>query len=93
MSPEQLKKQACDAIDKMADKLINASHAIHARPEIAFEEKFAHGLLTDFVADEGLDVTRHACGLETAFISEFGAGEAQVGIISEYDALPGIGHA
>lgn len=93
MSPEQLKKQACDAIDQMADKLINASHAIHARPEIAFEEKFAHGLLTDFVADEGLDVTCHACGLETAFISEFGAGEAQVGIISEYDALPGIGHA
>jgi amidohydrolase len=93
MSLEQLKKQACDAIDQMADKLINASHAIHARPEIAFEEKFAHRLLTDFVADEGLDVSRHACGLETAFIAEFGVGDAQVGIISEYDALPGIGHA
>ena len=45
----ELKKQVCDIIDGMADELVDASHAIHAKPEIAFEEKFAHGLLTDKV--------------------------------------------
>jgi amidohydrolase len=93
MNSSDLKKQACDAIDAMAEKLITASHDIHANPEVAFEEKFAHGLLTDHVEAEGLSVERHACGLETAFISEFGEGDALVGILSEYDALPGIGHA
>ena len=31
--------------------------------------------------------------LDTAFISSFGEGDTEVGILSEYDALPGIGHA
>jgi len=89
----ELKKQVCDIIDDMADELVDASHAIHAKPEIAFEEKFAHGLLTDKVEAAGLSVERHACGLDTAFISSFGDGDREVGILSEYDALPGIGHA
>ena len=89
----ELKKQVCDIIDGIADELIDASHAIHAKPEIAFEEKFAHGLLTDKVEAAGLTVERHACGLDTAFVSLFGEGDTEVGILSEYDALPGIGHA
>ena len=88
-----LKKQVCKMIDDMSGELIDASHAIHANPEVAFEETFAHGLLTDKVEAHGLNVERHACGLDTAFISGFGTGEAEVGILSEYDALPGIGHA
>lgn len=96
MSITQLKKDACAAIDAMAGDLIDASHQIHANPEIAFEEKFAHALLTDKVEAAGLPVERHACGLDTAFISHFGTDDkatAEVGILSEYDALPGIGHA
>ncbi len=89
----ELKKKVCDIIDQMAGELVEASHAIHAKPEIAFEETFAHGLLTDKVEAAGLSVERHACGLDTAFISSFGSGDTEVGILSEYDALPGIGHA
>ena len=77
----------------MSDALISASHAIHAKPELAFEEHFAHGLLTDRVEEAGLPVERGACGLDTAFISTFGDTGVEVGILSEYDALPGIGHA
>ncbi|MED5323991.1 MAG: M20 family metallopeptidase, partial [Pseudomonadota bacterium] len=93
MDREALKKQACVIIDDMSDALISASHAIHARPELAFEEHFAHGLLTDRVEEAGLPVERGACGLDTAFISSFGDTGVEVGILSEYDALPGIGHA
>lgn len=90
---ETLKAHVKDAIDAMAPMLIKASHDIHANPEIAFQEHYAHDLLTGLVESEGLQVERGACGLDTAFISEFGAGEPIVGILSEYDALPGIGHA
>ncbi len=90
---KKLKQKVCDIIDAMEADLIDASHAIHANPELAFEEVFAHGLLTDKVEAAGLPVERHACGLDTAFISAFGKGESEVGILSEYDALPGIGHS
>ena len=38
-------------------------------------------------------MTPHAYGLETAFSAEFGSGGRLVIFNSEYDALPGIGHA
>ena len=93
MDREALKKQACATVDAMSDALISASHAIHAKPELAFQEHFAHELLTDRVVEAGLPVERGACGLDTAFVSTFGDKGVEVGILSEYDALPGIGHA
>ena len=93
MDREALKKQACATVDAMSDTLISASHAIHAKPELAFQEHFAHELLTDRVVEAGLPVERGACGLDTAFVSTFGDKGVEVGILSEYDALPGIGHA
>ncbi|MDC3401913.1 M20 family metallopeptidase [Alphaproteobacteria bacterium] len=90
---DALKQRVIREIDARANQLIEASHEIHANPEVAFQEHKAHALLTGEVEKAGLNVTRHACGLDTAFISEFGSGDAQVAIISEYDALPNIGHA
>ncbi len=88
-----LKRQACDAIDAMSDELISISHEIHANPELAFHEHKAAALLSDRVEKEGLAVTRAAYGLETAYATEFGDKGPTVGILSEYDALPGIGHS
>ena len=93
MDREALKKEVCANVDALSDSLILASHAIHAKPELAFQEYFAHELLTERVEEAGLSVERGACGLETAFVSTFGEKGVEVGILSEYDALPGIGHA
>ena len=93
MALQKLKQQVANHIDALAPDLLRVSHAIHAKPELAFEEFFAAETLTHAVEENGLSVTRQACGLDTAFISEFGAGETEIGIISEYDALPAIGHA
>ena len=93
MQHSERKKRVCGMIDEMAAELVGVSHEIHANPETAFQEVHAHKLLTDRLDAHGLNVTRGACGLDTAYISEFGTGAAQIGILSEYDALPGIGHA
>jgi amidohydrolase len=90
---ESLKQAVRAEVDRLAPQLIDASHQIHAHPELNFEERFAHDLLTDLIETAGLDVERHAYGVATAF--EAGAGERgpDVAVLSEYDALPGIGHA
>ena len=85
---------AFDLIDQSADELVELSHAIHARPELAFEERFASGLLADALDDRGLRVERRAYDLETAFVAHVGAGDGpNVAVCLEYDALPDIGHA
>lgn len=94
MTTAALKREVCDAIDAMAPALIEVSHAIHANPELAFQEVEAAKLLTSRIEAAGLPVTRGAFGLPTAYASSFGPkGKPEVAILSEYDALPGIGHS
>lgn len=94
MPAQALKRQVCDAIDAMSPALIEVSHAIHAKPELAFHEVEAARLLTARLEKAGLPVTRGAFGLPTAYASSFGPARApEVAILSEYDALPGIGHS
>jgi len=89
-----LAKHAMQAeIDRRSPTLIKASHDIHAHPELGFEEHFAHDLLAGILEDAGLDVTREAHGLATAFRATKGSSGPLIAVLCEYDALPGIGHA
>ncbi len=58
-----------------------------------YEEVHAHRVLTDYLEQQGFDVERGAYGMETAFVARAGSGGPQLAVLSEYDALPGIGHA
>jgi amidohydrolase len=80
-------------VEARAEALLAASHEIHAHPELNYEERFAHDLLTDLLADEGLAVERKAYGLDTAFVARAGSSGPTIAVLCEYDALPGIGHA
>ena len=94
MDVAEAKRRVCSEVDRLAEVLLDVSHRIHARPELCFEEHFAHGLLTDVIADHGLEVERRAYGIDTAFEARTGSGEGPVvAVVCEYDALPGIGHA
>jgi amidohydrolase len=93
MDVDALKARVNERVDARRAMLDDLSLRIHAQPELAFEERHAAKLLTDALAAEGVDVRRGAGGLETAFTGEFGKGRPLVGILGEYDALPGVGHA
>ncbi len=91
---DDLKNEICRNIDAMRAALVAVSRDIHAHPELAFQEHYAHDLLTASLRDAGLKVTPGAYGLATAFEAEFGADSGpHVALLAEYDALPGIGHA
>lgn len=88
---DELKKLACDRIDSVAQTLIEVSHEIHARPEQNFNEVFASELLVKTANQLGLETENHMYGCDTGFSGEVGVGPT-VCIMSEYDALPDIGH-
>lgn len=94
MSLESLRKDVVAAIESMRGELLSLSHAIHAEPELALEEFKSSARLAEAVEHHDIPVTRQAFGLPTAYAAEFGQNRGPVvAILSEYDALPGIGHA
>ena len=89
----ELKKISCDAIDKELEELNTLSQDLWNKPELAFEEKYAHELLSTFLEKRSFPTERHYL-LDTAFRSVVDCGPGpNVSICCEYDALPEIGHA
>jgi amidohydrolase len=87
------KAEACTAIDASRDTLVDLSRAIHERPELGYEERFAAEQLSDALERGGFVVERGAYGIETSFAARVEGGPGpHVVICCEYDALPGIGH-
>ncbi|CAG5127223.1 unnamed protein product [Candidula unifasciata] len=72
-----LKSLACAAIDKESSNLRTLSLDIWEHPELCFEEHHAHEVLTNFLESKGFLVSATLV----------------IGVMCEYDALPGIGHA
>lgn len=87
------KQEACEAIDAMRDMLLAVSHDIWEHPELCFDEHYAHDRLAAELEAAGLEVTRSAYGLDTAFEATAGTSGPIVAVCCEYDALPDIGHA
>ena len=88
-----LHERAIAAIDAAAPELRRVSARIHGQPELNFEERHAHDVLTAAAEAAGLSVRRGAFDLPTAFSATAGDGGSRVAICCEYDALPEIGHA
>ena len=90
----EMKQSVCRDIDARRSDLVSISHQLHEKPETNFEEHFAHKILTDYIADSKVNVTRGAFELDTAFDVRVNGGQGPtVAVLCEYDALPGIGHA
>jgi len=88
-----LKQRAIEAINQRSSELYDLNKRIWENPELSFKETYAHDQLTEFLAERGFDVTPHYT-LDTAFRAECGEdGGLTIGLISEYDALPEVGHA
>jgi amidohydrolase len=80
-------------VDGMREQLLEISRRLHAHPETAWKEHDSAALLTGTLESWGFEVTRGAAGLPTAFTAEHGTGSRTIGLVAEYDALPGLGHA
>lgn len=82
------------AIDSLSSDLRELNLDIHDHPELKYEERYAHDAYTSFLEKHGFEVTRHHL-LETAWVATYthGRGGRVLGVNSEMDALPGIGHA
>jgi aminobenzoyl-glutamate utilization protein B len=79
-----------DYLDQQDEQLSYLAREIWNHPEIALEEQFACNLLADELEAAGFAVERGIGNLPTAFVATWGSGSPIIGILGEYDALPGL---
>ncbi len=90
-SPAQ--RAALDRIDSIAPDVAQVNRAIWEFAEVALQEKQSSDLLIARLRAEGFDVKTGIAGMPTAFVASFGSGRPIIGLLAEYDALPGLSQA
>jgi aminobenzoyl-glutamate utilization protein B len=88
--PNANKDLVIRSVESRKAELVAMSDKIWAYAETALKENQSSKLLADYAESQGFTVERGVAGLPTAFIASYGSGKPIVGILGEYDALPGI---
>ncbi len=92
----ELKARAAAAVQAARPEILELSARIHANPEPAFEEHLAAAWCAEAIARHGFVVERPAGRLATAVRGVLAGGRGstgpRIGVLAEYDALPGLGH-
>ena len=91
---ERLLETVDATIKSRAAEVVDLSDAMAADPEISEQEFRSSKAHVDFLSKCGFSVEYPFFGIPTAYNGKLGSGSnGRVAILSEYDALPGIGHA
>jgi len=90
VKPNPNKDAVIKSVEKHQQELTGLSDKIWAYAETALKEYKSSKELADFAEAQGFSVKRGVAGMPTAFTAEFGSGKPVIGIMGEFDALPGI---
>lgn len=78
------------SVEKHQQELIKLSDQVWGFAEIALRETQSAKVLANYAEAQGFKVTRGVAGIPTAFVAEFGSGKPIIGVLGEFDALPGL---
>ena len=89
-SVNKLKKDLLNSIEEKTLELTSLSDKIWEAAEVAFREDKSAEYLIEYAEANGLTIERGLAGMPTAFTASYGEGKPVIGIIGEFDALPGL---
>ena len=90
---EENKKQYDLYIESEMSHIWEIAKYIHENPELGYEEYKACDVQCKYLEETGFEVVKGVEELETAYVATYGSGYPVIGIVAEYDALKGLGHA
>jgi aminobenzoyl-glutamate utilization protein B len=77
-------------LDAAYEKYADIALQIWDYAELGYQEFKSSALLQQTLQDAGFTIRNGVAGMPTAFVAEGGSGSPVIGILGEYDALPGI---
>lgn len=87
------KKAVLDEGERMVPAIREMARGLWELSETALHERESSALLMGRLRSEGFAVESGVAGMPTAFVASYGSGRPIIGVLAEYDALPGVGNA
>jgi len=84
------KEIALNWISENKSRIIEISDKIWNFAELGLQEFKSSSLLANELERAGFTVQRGVAGMPTAFVASYGSGKPVIGVMGEYDALPGL---
>lgn len=90
-----MKKKLNEYIDSISKEIIEMADSIFDNPELGLQEYKSVKKIKDFLIKNNFSMEENIYGYETAFRAKYkvGKGGVKIGLLCEYDALEGLGHA
>jgi aminobenzoyl-glutamate utilization protein B len=79
-----------DAIEAQRAHYASVAKQIWDFAELGYQEQKSSVLLQSELKASGFDVTAGVAEIPTAFVATYGSGKPVIGIVGEFDALPGL---
>ena len=79
-----------ETIEKRKNEFVRIAREIWRNPEISYQEKESSALQKKYMQDAGFRITGLDDIQKYAFIAECGEGKPVIGLLGEFDALPGL---
>jgi aminobenzoyl-glutamate utilization protein B len=77
-------------VEAQEERLSEVALEIWELAEVGYQEYESSALLQEELRSAGFRVEAEVAGMPTAFVAEWGSGAPIIGILAEFDALPGI---
>ncbi len=87
------KKQIISNLDKKQQEYADMAMQIWQYAEVGYQEVKSSKLLQDKLREAGFTVEAGVAGIPTAFVASYGSGKPVIGLLAEFDALPGLSQA
>jgi aminobenzoyl-glutamate utilization protein B len=87
---QKTKEEVIKSIDNKYDKYASTAKKIWDFAEVGFQETQSSALLQQTLKDAGFKIESGVAGMPTAFVASYGSGKPVIGILAEFDALPGV---
>ena len=87
---EAMKATAVQNIQRAYDQYKQIALQIWGHAELGYKEVKSSALLQETLKKEGFTVETGVAEIPTAFVATYGSGQPVIGILAEFDALPGL---
>lgn len=84
------KLKIISSIQQHMDRYGEISQSIWSYAEVGYQEEKSSKLLQELLKEESFSIESGVAEIPTAFIASYGSGAPVIGILAEFDALPGV---